>query len=268
MTASGQVIQGTRQGLGSAFSNDDYNASIGNSNYNSLQVTLRHSARGLTFLVGYTYSKSIDQASSMSDPIDPFDFRATRALSAFNLTQNLVVSYDYQLPFDRLTTHVKGLTRGWSLTGITRASTGFPVTIRSEGDNSLMGSIPNGVNLYSLDLPQYTGAPLNLNSNPGNGQPYFNLNAFAPNALGTQGNASRRSFSGPGAFNTDLAVLRNFQISESRALQLRVEAFNVFNHPQFFGPAAVNGNISSPLFGQVVNAAPPRLMQIALKFTF
>jgi hypothetical protein len=268
ITASGQVIQGTRVGLGPAYSNDDYNASIGNSNYNSLQVTLRHSTGGLSFLVGYTYSKSIDQASSMSDPIDPFDFGATRALSAFNLTQNLVVSYEYQLPFDRFSSHAKALTRGWSLTGITRASTGFPVTIKSEGDNSLMGSIPNGVNLYSLDLPQYTGAPLNINPNPGNGQPYFNVNAFAPNALGTQGNASRRSFSGPGMFNTDVALLRRFRISESMALQLRMEAFNVFNHPQFFGPAAVNGNISSALFGEVVNAAPPRLMQIALKFTF
>ena len=69
-------------------------------------------------------------------------------------------------------------------------------------------------------------------------------------------------------FNTDLALLRNFRISESKALQFRLEAFNVFNHTQFFGPAAVNGNIDNPLFGQVVQAAPPRLMQLALKFTY
>jgi hypothetical protein len=62
--------------------------------------------------------------------------------------------------------------------------------------------------------------------------------------------------------------LKNFQISESKALQFRLEAFNVFNHTEFFGPAAVNGNFSSALFGRVVSAAPPRLMQAALKFTF
>jgi hypothetical protein len=69
-------------------------------------------------------------------------------------------------------------------------------------------------------------------------------------------------------FNTDLALLRNFQISESKVLQFRLETFNIFNKAQFFGPAAVNGNVNSALFGQVVNAAPPRLIQLALKYTF
>jgi hypothetical protein len=109
---------------------------------------------------------------------------------------------------------------------------------------------------------------LNLNSNPANGQPYFNTSAFSDNALGTIGNASRRSFYGPGMFNTDLALLRNFQIRESKVLQFRLETFNIFNHAQFFGPAAVNGNVDSALFGQVVNAASPRLIQLALKYTF
>jgi hypothetical protein len=68
--------------------------------------------------------------------------------------------------------------------------------------------------------------------------------------------------------NFDLALLRSFRFSESKALQFRLETFNTFNHAQFFGPVAVNGDISSNLFGQVVNAASPRLMQVALKFTF
>ncbi len=267
-TASGQIVNGTRRGLGQAFANDDYDASIGNSNYNSFQATLRHSFNGLTFLLGYTFSKSIDQASSLSDPVNPYDFRATRALSAFDLTQDLVASYDYQLPLVHLSTHMKLLTRGWTISGITRASTGFPVTLRSNGDNSLMGSIPNGVNNYSLDLPDYTGASLKLNGNPRNGLPYFNTAAFSVNALATPGDASRRSFYGPGLFNSDIALLRNFRYSESKTLQFRMESFNTFNHTQFFGPAAVNGNIDSPLFGQVVKAASPRLMQVALKFTF
>jgi hypothetical protein len=160
------------------------------------------------------------------------------------------------------------LTSGWELSGIVRASTGFPVTLRADGDNSLMGSIPNGINNRSLDLPDYNGAPLNLNGNPRNGLPYFNTAAFSPNALGTPGNASRRSFYGPGMLNFDLALLKSFQFTEARALQFRLEAFNAFNHAQFFGPAAVNGDVDSALFGQVVRAAPPRLMQAALKFIF
>jgi hypothetical protein len=69
-------------------------------------------------------------------------------------------------------------------------------------------------------------------------------------------------------FNSDIALLRDFRFAESKVLQFRLESFNTFNHTQFFGPAAVNGNIDSPLFGQVVKAASPRLMQVALKFTF
>jgi hypothetical protein len=268
ITAAGQTVQGTRSGLGPAFANDDYDASIGNSNYNAFELSLRHSTKSLTFLIGYTYSKSIDQASSISDPVDPYNFSATRALSAFDLTHDFVASYQYQLPFERLFGRVKGLASGWELTGITRASTGFPVTLRADGDNSLMGSIPNGVNNHSLDLPDYNGAPLNLNGNPRNGLPYFNVQAFSDNAIGTPGNASRRSFYGPGMLNFDLAVLKNFQFAEARALQFRIEAFNAFNHAEFFGPAAVNGDVDSGLFGQVVKAAPPRLMQAALKFTF
>ena len=65
-----------------------------------------------------------------------------------------------------------------------------------------------------------------------------------------------------------MALLKNLRLSESKSLQFRLEAFNVFNHAQFFGAAAVDGGIDDNLFGQVVRAAPPRLMQVALKFTF
>jgi hypothetical protein len=130
----------------------------------------------------------------------------------------------------------------------------------------IRGSV--GVNNHSLDLPDYTGAPLNLNGNPRNGLPYFNLAAFSPNALGTPDTASRRSFYGPGMLNFDLALLKTVHLSESKALQFRLESFNTFNHAQFFGPAAVDGGIDDNLFGRVVRAAPPRLMQAAVKFTF
>ena len=253
---------------GNFYGNDAYVATIGNSSYNSLQVSVKHSGKRLTLSLGYTYSKSIDQASSMADPLDPFNFEATRGLSAWDLTHNFVATYDYQLPLERISRRARFLTEGWALSGITRASTGFPVTLSTSADNSLQGSNPNGVNNRFLDLPDYNGAPLTINSNPRNGLSYFNAAAFSPNAIGTLGDAGRRSFHGPGMFNTDLALLRNFQIAEAKVLQFRLETFNLFNHAQFFGPVAVNGNVDSSLFGQVVNAAPPRLMQLALKFTF
>jgi hypothetical protein len=268
-TAAGQAVQGTRGPLGPSFANDDYDASLGNSNYNSFQANIRHSGARLNFSIGYTFSKSIDQASSISDPVNPYNFSATRALSAFDLTHSLVATYDYQLPLERLFPgRTKLLTEGWALSGITRISTGFPVTISSDTDRSLMGSLPNGVNNKSLDLPDFTPGSLNLNDNPRNGLAYFNTSLFSSNALGTPGNASRRSFYGPGMFNTDLALRKSFRFSESRALEFRLETFNIFNHTQFFGPAAVNGDISSAQFGQVVKAAPPRLLQLALKFAF
>ncbi len=124
------------------------------------------------------------------------------------------------------------------------------------------------MNNHSTDLPDYYGAPLNLNGNPRNGLPYFNVSAFGDNALGTPGNAGRRSFYGPGALNFDLALLKTMRLAESKLLQFRLETFNTLNHAQFFGPAAVDGGVDTKLFGQVVNAAPPRLVQAALKFTF
>jgi hypothetical protein len=82
------------------------------------------------------------------------------------------------------------------------------------------------------------------------------------------GNARRRFFSGPGMENLDATVSRSFLVKDDRSLELRAEAFNLFNHAQFFGAAAVEGNISSSSFGQAVSAMPPRLMQLALRYRF
>jgi len=266
--ADGKIVQGTRRGLGQNFQNDMYIASIGNSNHNAFEASLRHTSNSLDLMAAYTFSKSIDQSSSLADPVDPFNFRRTRALSSWDMTHNFVLTYQYQLPLDRFFGHAKGWMDGWSLSGIARASTGLPVTLLSDGDNSLTGSIPNGVNNHSLDLPDYNGAPLRLNGNPRNGLPYFNVLAFSNNGLGSPGSSSRRFFHGPGALNFDLALLKSFHLNQDRVLQFRLEAFNAFNHAQFFGPTAVDGDVTTALFGHVVNAAPPRLVQAALKFTF
>jgi hypothetical protein len=266
--ANGQVVNGTRGPLGSAFANDDYTSSIGNSNYHSFQTSLEHSGKAITFSLGYTFSKSIDTASSISDPVNPYDFGRTRALSAFDVKHSFVSTYQVPLPFNQFFHGSERLWGGWEITGITRFSTGFPVTMSTDGDNSLTGSLPNGVNNKSMDLPDQIAGPLNLNSNPRNGLEYFNTSLFSQNALGTPGTATRRSFYGPGMANFDLALLKKLKIAEGKMMEFRWETFNTFNHAQFFGPASVNGNIDSDLFGQVVKAQPPRLMQFAIKLTF
>ena len=268
ITASGQVINGTRGPLGPNFGSDTTETTIGNSNYNSLQITLRHTSGPLQLLAAYTFSKSLDQSSNLGEEVNPLNPALSRALSAFDITHNFVVSYSYRLPVQRLLHAKNRWTEGWEFSGITRFSTGLPVTLINYGDNSLLGAEPNGINNYGIDEPDVAAGPLNLNHNPRNGQPYFNAGLFSENALGTPGNASRRYFHGPGMANFDMAVLKNLRVTESRSLQLRLEAFNVFNHAQFFGPQAVDGNISSATFGQAISAAAPRLVQAGAKFTF
>ncbi len=268
LTVSGQTINGTRGPLGANFGSDTNQATIGNSNYNALEVTLRHTSGHLEILAGYTYSKSLDQASNLGEEINPLNPALSKSLSAFDVRHNFVVSYNYQLPLDRLFGRSNRWTQGWALSGITRFSSGFPVTLYNYGDNSLLGTEPNGVNNYGVDEPQYTPGALGLNHNPRNGQPYFNMALFSVQPLGEPGNAKRRFFYGPGIDNYDMALLKSLALTESKSLEFRFEGFNVFNHAQFYGPASVNGNISSSSFGQVVSAAAPRLMQAAVKFIF
>ena len=229
---------------------------------------MRHTSGPLQLLAAYTYSKSLDQSSNLGEEVNPLNPSLSRALSAFDIRQNFVVSYSYQPPVAGAFRAQNRWTEGWELSGITRFSSGLPVTLVNYGDNSLLGAEPNGINNYGIDLPDVASGPLNLNHNPRNGQPYFNTSLFSENALGTPGNASRRFFCGPGTINFDVALTKNLRLTESKSLQFRIEGFNVFNHAQFFGPQAVDGNIGSTSFGQVVSAAGPRLMQAAVKFAF
>jgi hypothetical protein len=160
------------------------------------------------------------------------------------------------------------LADGWSISGITRYASGLPVTFYNYADTSLLGTQGNGINNLAVDELQYTSGPLDLNHNPRNGNPYFNTSLFSLPPLGSVGNSGRRFFSGPGIENYDLALQKKFRLAESKFLQLRLEAFNAFNHAQFYGPSSVDGNISSATFGNVVSAAAPRLLQIALKMVF
>jgi hypothetical protein len=267
-TASGQTVNGTRQALGANFGSVDWLTTIGNSNYNALQLSFRHTGRTLDVQAGYTYSKSLDNSSSIAEQVNPYDYNATYAPSAFDLKHNFVVSYRYQLPIEKLFRAQNRLTVGWTISGITRFGTGFPVTFTNASDNSLLGTQPDGVNAYGVDLPDVQPGPLNLNHNPRNTLPYFNTSLYSLDALGTPGTSARRLFYGPGVENFDLALSKSTRISESSALEFRLEAFNAFNHTQFFGPTSVVGEITSDAFGQVTSAAPPRLVQAAVKLRF
>jgi hypothetical protein len=264
----GGQVNGTRGPFGAKFGSNGLQSTIGHANYNALELSARHTSGRLEFSGAYTYSKSLDQSSNIGEEVNPFNPALSYALASFDVKHNFVLSYEYQLPFDRLL-HSNRLTRGWTLSGITRFASGFPVTMTNNGDNSLIGTNPNGVNNSSIDEPDYSGGPLHLNHNPRKTvNNYFDATAFSMNAVGTPGNAKRRFFYGPGAENFDVAVTKNLLLTESKSLLFRLEAFNVFNHTQFNGPSAVDGNIGSSTFGNAISASPPRILQGAVKFNF
>jgi hypothetical protein len=265
---SGGQVDGTRGPLGSNFGSNALQSNIGYANYNALELSVRHTSGRLEFSGAYTYGKSLDQSSNIGEEVNPFNHALSYAVSSFDVKQNFVLSYEYQLPVDRFL-HSNRLTSGWSLSGITRLATGFPITMINNGDNSLIGTNPNGVNNSSIDEPDYNGAPLRLNHNPRtNANNYFDPADFSMNALGTPGSSKRRFLYGPGADNYDTAAAKKLSLTESKSLLFRVEAFNVFNHTQFNGPSAVDGNIGSSTFGNAISAASPRILQGALKFNF
>jgi hypothetical protein len=268
ITAAGQTIYGTRGPLGSSFGSNALQSTIGNANYNALELSARHTSGRLEFVGSYTYGKSMDESSNIGEEVYPFQPSRSYALSAFDVKHNFVFSYEYQLPFDQYF-HPNRLTRGWTLSGITRFSSGFPVTMINNGDNSLIGTNPNGVNNSSIDEPDYDGGALHLNGKPRQaGNHYFDTTVFSMNALGTPGTAKRRFFFGPGADNYDMALAKSLTLTGSKSMLFRVEAFNTFNHAQFNGPSSVDGNIGSSTFGDVISAAPPRILQGAVKFNF
>lgn len=253
---------------GANFGAISYQKTIGNSSYNALEVSLRHESKSLELVASYTYSKSLDDSSSLAEEVNPAGPGLTRALSAFDMRHNFVLNYNYNLPFDRLVRQGNRWTQGWTLSGVTRFGTGMPVTLYNNNDTSLLGSIPNGINNNGLDTPNVAPGDLSFNLSPRNGKPAFNTALFSLPALGTMGNTRRRYFAGPGIDNFDTALQKHVKLTEAKSLEFRAEVFNTFNHAQFFGPAAVDGNFSDSTFGQIVNAAPPRLVQLAAKFVF
>ncbi|HEY0703204.1 MAG TPA: carboxypeptidase regulatory-like domain-containing protein [Candidatus Acidoferrales bacterium] len=254
------------------FGNDSYFITAGTSSYNSGQINWRHTSGRLQTLVGYTYSKSLGDSSGYGEQINPIEPRLSRGLTAFDSTHNFVASYTYQLPIDKIE-GPKRLTNGWAISGITRFATGLPVTIVETDDRSLLGTAFGGPITLPVDTPNLVG-PIDITDPRKTGGQYFSPAAFAPSALGSEGDSRRRFFHGPGVNNWDFALLKNTAITERFNLQFRAEFFNIFNHTQFLTPSGLVSYNPTTLaqnpstFGQVTQAAPPRIGQLSLKLNF
>jgi hypothetical protein len=275
-SSTGQTFNGTRSGQtggtlvgqGENYGENTDDATIANSNFNALESTLRYQHAGSQFLFSYTYAKSIDQGSNIGEQLNPFNPRQSRTISAWDQKHTFVASYTWALPAARGFGKFDRLTADWSVSGTTRFATGFPVTLFDNSDNSLLGTLGNGVNNYLLDTPQYLPGQLSINTNGRNGKPAFNTALFPEEPLGQLGNAKRRMFYGPGIENFDLTLQKRVRLGDSRWLVLRLEGFNAFNHAQFYGPASVDGQVEDPSFGSIDHAAAPRLVQLAAKYNF
>jgi Carboxypeptidase regulatory-like domain/TonB dependent receptor len=273
VTATGQVIPSVRP-LGPLFDTNPYVSTVANSRYNSLQLGLDHKTGSLTFGAAYTYSKCLDNASGLQDSTYPFDPRRSIALCNFDVTQSFVFSYNWLLPFDRWVSSGwgKAVARGWALSGITRFATGLPITLSENDDNSLIGA-----NAVPVDVPNFTPGKVLSYSNPRSRLPYFNVSLFTKEQMGQFGNSRRRFFHGPGLNNFDMSLSKTTKITESKQLELRLEAFNLFNHAQFLNPSGeINSGFPSyaggvnqgGTFGIVTSARDARILQVGAKFEF
>jgi hypothetical protein len=256
-----------RRLYGPAFTNIRNFSSVGNSTFNSLQITVeKRFSRSFTLLSSYTFAKSIDYGSGggtqwPSFP-DPYNFAQNRGLSDFNHAHRFVTSGMWQAP--SLTDQpalVKGVLGGWSLSGVITLQTGAPINVLSGQDNSLSG--------VNADRPDLVGNPArSARSNP-NADPvlqWFNTQAFVQNAIGTFGTTGRNALTGPGLADVDVALAKSIPLGwESTRLQFRAEAFNLANHANFNNP---NATLTSGTYGRITTALDPRIMQFVLKLQF
>ena len=237
---------------------------IANSSYNSLQLKAeKRFQQGLTFLLSYVWSKSIDDADSVVPGLfdsggaqDERNLRLERALSFFNVPRRLTGGAVYNLPGPSL---LKGSLMKWQLSGTITLQDGTPLDPLYQFTNiSNAGTIerPNLVPGQSISLPANQRTP----------EHWFNTAAFATPAPYTFGNAGRDVI--PGASNAivDLALHKRFTIAERCMTEFRAESFNALNHPNLgiAGPWVDLG----PYFGKIFTAGQPRRLQFAARFEF
>jgi hypothetical protein len=245
---------------------------IANSAYNALEMMLqKRFSRGLQFQAAYTFSKSIDNGSTFEETLDPFNYRASRALSLFNSKQRFVISYDWELPIRKYSGFAGKVLDDWEVSGITQFQSGFPIRLDTEDDTELINSLFFlGTEAPNLVAPFQKLNPKNVYSSLGLSTAgyWFNPADFQDPPLGQFNNGTQRAICcGPGLEDWDFSVHKKIPFSEARYLQFRAEIFNVFNRTNFSNP---DGHFSDgpTEFGRITQAGDPRLFQFALKFFF
>jgi len=270
LTAAGcpvAIVNGQQQGI-PVFSNIFTQNTIGYSNYNSLQVLAeKRFTHGLQFQAAYTYSKTIDDASSFESELNPYDLNATRGLSLFDARHRFVFSYYWEFPVPKYQGIRGKLFDGWAMSGIYSLQSGFPIRITSADDNELFSSLdfegagePNLVAPFKTENPHKTGGQV------------FSPALFADPPLANGGvypfvgNSPRSICCGPGINDFDTSFQKFTPIGEQVNLEFRTDIFNIWNHAQFY---QVDGNFSdTSTFGKALKVHDPRLVQFALKLRF
>jgi hypothetical protein len=267
------------------YSSTGFIEGIANSSYNALEASLnKRFSHGISFLASYTYSKSIDDASSFnmtgsaSKPVagendlaqNPFDLAAERGRSLFDSRHRFVLSYQWSLPFWRQPhAWYQQILGNWQVNGIATLMSGTPFTVFDSTDFSVQGSAPEISGFFS-NRPNLV-AGQNPNSGPHTPDDWLNKNAFQQvihdpsSAVQQFGTAGRNIAQGPGYANWDFSAFKNIRMAESKEFQFRAEFFNILNHTNFRLP---DSDISSPTFNHILAAQSPRLIQLALKFSF
>jgi hypothetical protein len=230
--------------------------------FNSLQVNItRRFTHGLTLLSNFTWGKTIDNTSSATEgnsgPPNPFNFNSARGPADFDQEFRFVNSANYSLPHFRFTGAGNVLLNGWQLNVISSLYSGLPFTILSGTDRSLSG--------IGNDYADIVGDPARP-AGVSQVQEFFNRAAFVQAVTGTFGDIGRNTLRGPGFFDIDTSIFKDFRLTERARLQFRAEAFNLENRPNFNNP---NSTVSSGVtFGKITSAADPRVLQFALKLAF
>ena len=236
---------------------------IGNSSYQSLQIKAERRLGGLTFLASYVWSKSIDDADSVlvgqydsAGAQDENNLRLERGLSFFNVPRRISGGFVYAIPASPF---LHAVLSHWQLSGLITLQDGTPLNpfyIATDIANSGTPNRPNIVPGQSINLPPSQRSV----------DHWFNTGAFSTPAPYTFGNAGRDIIPGPGNEVTDLALQRTFSITERTSLAVRVETFNVLNHPNYGIPGPYPD--LGPFFGQILSTGDPRRIQFGTRFDF
>jgi hypothetical protein len=252
-----------------------YRNNVGNTNYNALQAKLEQRfTNGLSFLVSYTRSKLIDEASSVFDasiltgPIanfpvaDSFNRKLERDLSTGDIPNVFVASFTYDLPIGKGKTFNPGgiagaILGGIEFAGVITLQSGIPIAVtQATNFNAFAG--------FGTQRPNLVSDP-NLPSSQRTTSRFFDTSAFTIAPQFTIGTSSRNPVRGPQYRNADVALIKRMYFGETRNLEFRAEVFNLTNTPPLGAPAAVLGAAG---FGTITSAGDPRVLQFGLKFNF